>query len=161
MKYLEVKTILYNSEEITNIPDKWEESIPFMCIVNKKEMDTFLYWNTCEKLEIKLMIGIDKKTGQVYSFDKEKINHMFNVQTFSFLPIIIEDYDNYFSDKYRYEEIYETFSLSKDNYAQFGSEEYNLFKRIVGKELFDNFFSIVAKEYLSNLLVSPQSTCDY
>lgn len=154
MKFSEVKTILYNSEEITNIPDKWEESIPFVSVVNGKAMDTFLYWNTCEKLEIKLMIGIVKDTGDICVFDNEGIEEIFNTTSLSFSPIIIKDYDDYFSDKRRYEEIYERLCLSKDNYASFGSEALGLFKKIVGQELFDNLFSVIAKEYFDELSCS-------
>ena len=154
MKFSEIKTILYNSEEIKNIPDRWEESIPFISVVNGKEMDAFLYWNTCERLEIKLMIGIDKETGELFSFDKEKIKEIFGVPSLSFSPITVEDYDVYFLDKQRYETIFDNLCLSNDNYAQYGTEEYNLLKKIVGQELFDSFFSIVAKDYLSNLSCS-------
>lgn len=151
MTFSEVKTILYNSNEITNIPDKWEESIPFVSVVNGKEMDSFLYWNTCEKLEIKLMIGIVKDTGELCAFDRERIKEIFNTTSLSFSAIIINDYDDYFSAKRRYEEIYECLCLSKDNYASFGSETLGLFKKIVGQELFDKLFSIIAKEYLDEL----------
>ena len=154
MTFSEVKTILYNSNEITNIPDKWEESIPFVSVVNGKEMDSFLYWNTCEKLEIKMMIGIDKNTGEICAFGKEKIREIFDMPSLSFSPKIINDYDDYFSAKRRYEEIYESLCLSKDNYETFGFEALDLFKKIVGQELFDNLFSIIAKEYLDKLSCS-------
>ena len=154
MKFSEIKTILYNSDEIKNIPDRWEESIPFISFINGKEVDAFLYWNTCERLEIKLMIGIDKGTGELFSLDKEKIKEIFSVTSLSFSPITIEDYDVYFSDKQRYETLFEGLCLSNDNYALYGAEEYNLLKKIVGQELFDGFFSIVAKDYLSKLSCS-------
>ena len=34
MEFSEVKTILYQSEEIQDIPDKWVESVPFRCEIN-------------------------------------------------------------------------------------------------------------------------------
>ena len=151
MKFSEVKTILYNSDEITNIPDKWEESIPFVSVVNGKEMDTFLYWNTCEKLEIKLMIGIDKNTGELCSFDKDRIRETFNIPSLSFSPIIIKDYDEYFSAKRRYEEIYEIFCISKNNYTQFGIEALNLIKLMIGQEVFENVVAVIAKEFITDL----------
>lgn len=154
MKFSEVKTILYNSEEITNIPDKWEESIPFVSVVKGKEMDSFLYWNTCEKLEIKLMIGIIKDTGELCVFDREKIKEIFNTRSLSFPAITINDYDEYFKAKRRYEEIYECLCLSKENYALLGSETLGLFKKIVGQELYDNLFSIIAKEFFDELSCS-------
>ena len=151
MKYSEIKTILYNSEAITNIPDRWEESIPFVSVVNGKEMDTFLYWNTCKMLEIKLMIAIDKITGALCVFNKDNIREIYPSLSLIFSPIIINDYDEYFSAKRIYEELYEKMCLSKDNYEKFGAEALYLFKKILGKDLFENFFSIIAKEYIDEL----------
>jgi len=91
MKYSEIKTILYNSEAITNIPDRWEESIPFVSVVNGKEMDTFLYWNTCKMLEIKLMIAIDKITGELCVFNKDNIREIYPSLSLIFSPIIIRE----------------------------------------------------------------------
>jgi len=47
--------------------------------------------------------------------------------------------------------LYEKMCLSKDNYEKFGAEALYLFKKIVGKDLFENFFSIIAKEYIDEL----------
>lgn len=41
MKYADIKNILYKSIEIQQIPDKWDESIPFFCKINKEDFVAF------------------------------------------------------------------------------------------------------------------------
>lgn len=152
MKYSEIKNVLYNSTEIQQIPDKWEESIPFFCKINEEELVAFLYWNVSDSLTIKQFIGVNQKTGNVLQLKAEELSSLFGIPVEMIKPIAINDYTKYFSDKERYEKIFCEFCNSNNTFSKFGQEELSLLKEIVGTDLFERVFANLAKEYINSLL---------
>lgn len=152
MEFSEVKTILYQSEEIQLIPDKWGESVPFRCVIGDNEYDAFLYWNPTDKqVELKRMIGVCRKNGSVAVFNVPELAENFSLQRLVYQIPFIEDYDRYFSDKERYEVLYAELCSSEDAFHKVGKEEYALLKRLVGDDLLSNLFSIIAGDFLRKL----------
>lgn len=151
MNFYETKNILYNSDAIKEIPDKWEESVPFICKINDEDMDSFLYWNTAKNLELKQLIGINKKSGEVIVLSKDELIIKFGLTSVVFAPIKVNNYDEYLSKKDRYIEIYEKLCNSEDDILKYGQEEHCLLKAIVGEELYNNVFSVIAKDYIERL----------
>ena len=151
MDYSQIMNILYNSKEIANIVDSMERSVPFFCTVKGKETISFLYWETFDSLELRKLLAVDSSSGEIYTLDREELAEGFGLSSLTFSPIVISDYDEYFADKDRYEEIFKLLCESSENYPKYGHEQYELLKRIVGQELFDGFFSIAAADYLSKL----------
>lgn len=151
LKYSEIKTALYNSTEIQQIPDKWEESIPFFCKINEEELVAFLYWNVSDSLVIKQLIGINRKTGKVLQFKAKELSNIFGIPCESINPMVISDYEKYFLDKECYEKIFSEFCNSDNAFSTYGREAISLFKEIVGTDLFERVFANIAKEYISML----------
>lgn len=151
MNFYETKSILYNSDAIKEIPDKWEESVPFICKINDEDMDSFLYWNTAKNLELKQLIGINKKSGEVIVLSKDELIIKFGLTSVVFAPIKVNNYDEYLSKKDRYIEIYEKLCNSEDDFLKYVQEEHCLLKAMVGEELYNNVFSVIAKDYIERL----------
>lgn len=152
MEFSEVKTILYQSEEIQLIPDKWGESVPFRCVVGDNEYDAFLYWNpTGKQVELKRMIGVCRGNGSVVVLNVSDLVEKFNLQRLIYQIPYIEDYDRYFSNKERYEVLYAKLCSSEDAYYKVGKEEYGLFEKLVGDDLFFNLFPIIAGDFIRRL----------
>ena len=99
LNFAEIKTVLFNSKEIQNIPDKWEESIPFFCTINGKETVAFLYWNISDHLVIKQLIAINQNTKQIIVLKDTELTDTFGLRSLTYSPIVINDYDIYFSKK--------------------------------------------------------------
>lgn len=150
LKYSEIKNILYNSTEIQQIPDKWEESIPFFCKINDTEFVAFLYWRVSDTLTIKQLIGIDPRNGKVVKLSAEELHNLFEISVEKIKSVEINDYTKYFSDKDQYERIFCEFCNNR--FSIYGQEALPLFKKIVGTDLFDRVFVKLATEYLDRLL---------
>lgn len=152
MKYPEIKTILYQSEEIQLIPDKWGESVPFRCMIDGEEYDAFLYWNPSDRhVELKRMIGVNSNNGAVVVFSAQDLVDRFDLQTLVFQIPSIEDYDAYFAEKDKYEELYAKLCSSENAYKEIGKEEYSLLSKLVGNDLLSNLFFRIAGSYVNKL----------
>lgn len=153
LNFAEIKTALFNSKEIQNIPDKWEESIPFFCTINGKETVAFLYWNISEHLVIKQLIAINQNTKQIIMLKDTELTDAFGLRSLTYSPIVINDYDIYFSKKDRYEKVFSGLCASNKAFSEYGQEMLTLLKYIMGDELFTQVISLIASEYVAKLSV--------
>lgn len=152
MKFPKVKTILYQSEEIQLIPDKWAESVPFRCELNGEEFDAFLYWNPSEEhVELKRLIGIHRHNGNITVLNAPDLVECFGLQAVIFSIPSVEDYDEFFHNKDEYESLYAELCASEDAFKSIGSKAYGLLRNIYGNELVDNLFSKIAGNYINKL----------
>lgn len=153
LNFAEIKTVLFNSKEIQNIPDKWEESIPFFCTINGKETVAFLYWNISDHLVIKQLIAINRNTKQIIVLKDTELTDTFGLRSLTYSPIVINDYDIYFSKKDRYEKVFSELCTSNKAFSEYGQEMLTLLKYIMGDELFTQVISLIASEYVAKLSV--------
>lgn len=151
LNFAEIKTVLFNSKEIQNIPDKWEESIPFFCTINGEETVAFLYWDISDCLAIKQLIAINQETKQTLLLKDTDLTDAFGLRSLTYNPIVINDYDIYFSRKERYEEIFSELCASNQAFPKYGQEMLALLKHIIGDELFTQVISLIASEYIAKL----------
>lgn len=153
LNFAEIKTVLFNSKEIQNIPDKWEESIPFFCTINGKETVAFLYWNISDHLVIKQLIAINQNTKQIIVLKDTELTDTFGLRSLTYSPIVINDYDIFFSKKDRYEKVFSELCDSNKAFSEYGQEMLALLKYIIGDELFTQVLSLIASEYVAKLSV--------
>lgn len=152
MNYITAKTNLYNSVEIQNIPDKWQESIPFLCYINGVPADAFLYWNTGKETEIKRMIYVSRKDGCVQAIQNNELLDIFGLTSVKCKNCTVSNYDLLFSQIKRYEKLYAelydelTCGFIKNKSA--GKECYELMKDIFGVPMFEQIIKLIAKEYI-------------
>lgn len=151
LKYSEIKTALYNSTEIQEIPDKWEESIPFFCKIKEENVVAFLYWSVSDHLTLRHMIGVNRESGKVIQLKHDELIELFSLGHDSIKPVEVRDYDKYFSDKERYEKIFSEYCDKNKTFSENKSETLNLLKSIVGIDLFENVFMFIAPEYIKEL----------
>lgn len=151
LNYLEIKTALYNSTEIQQIPDKWEESIPFFCKIKEDNVVAFLYWSVSDYLTVKQMIGVNRESGKVIQLKRDELIELFSLDCDAIKPVEVRDYDEYFSNKERYENIFSGFCDDNRSFAKNKHEALNLLKSIVGVDLFENVFTFIATEYIKDL----------
>jgi len=154
MEYSKVKDILYQSEAIQDIPDKWEESIPFKCVIQGKRYDSFLYWTTVSnQAEIKRMICIDCETGDINTFNVNEIIECFSLHDLKFNVIIISDYDKYFRAKEEYDNFYSAVCGNNMEHIDY-SKGLVLIKTILGDNCIKKILSVIAKDYIG--MLSPE-----
>ena len=152
MEYSEVKTILYQSEEIQQIPDRWEESIPFRIKIGIDDYDAFLYWVfQNNQVTLKRLIGINRRTAAILTLDASELQNCFGLPTVTFTAKAIKDYNQYFLNKERYESLYAEICSTEEAINAVGKEEYTLLKEIVGDDLTFNLFEFIAKDYISSI----------
>ncbi len=151
LNFAEIKTILFNSKEIQNIPDKWEESIPFFCTINGKETVAFLYWNISDKLVIKQLIAINQSTKQIIMLKDTELVDTFGLKSLTYSPVVINDYDMYFLKKSRYEKVFSELCVSNKAFFEYGQEILALLKYIMGDEFLTQVISLIAREYIAKL----------
>lgn len=157
MKYADIKNILYKSIEIQQIPDKWEESIPFFCKINKEDFVAFLYWTVSSSLLIKRLIGVNRNTGKIIVLEANDLSKLFGLSYGAINPVIISDYGKYFSAKLQYETLFGEICDDSRMLPIYGQEALLLFQQIIGTELFEQIFVKIADEFISKLSQGGQN----
>lgn len=107
MNYKSIRTILYESEEILDIPDRWQEALPILSNYQDELSDVFIYFIENEMIEIKRAIIISAITGNISVLTTNEIRKVFGLVTRELPSKKITDYDKYFAQKDEYEQIYE------------------------------------------------------
>lgn len=152
MIFSEIKTLLYKSEEIQDIPDKWVESVPIRCEISGSEHIAFLYWNPVgTKAELKKLLGIHRENGEIIVLNDAELKTQYGLEQLTFSVPIIEDYNKYFRDKEEYEKLFERLCTLDAAFGENGKEAYALLKSIVGDDLLNNLFSKIADSYINRL----------
>lgn len=152
MNYSEVKTLLYQSEEIQDIPDKWVESVPIRCEANGSEHIAFIYWNPVgTKAELKRLLGIRRDNGEIIVLNDAKLETQYGLEQLTFSMPIIKDYNKYFHDKEEYEKLFERLCTLDAAFGENGKEAYTLLRTIVGDDLLNNLFAKIANSYINRL----------
>lgn len=157
MKYADIKNILYKSIEIQQIPDKWEESLPFFCKINKEDFVAFLYWTVSSSFLIKRLIGVNRNTGEIIVLEANDLSKMFGLSYEAIKPVIIRDYETYFTAKVQYEKLFCEICDDNRTITKYGQEALLLFQQIIGTELFEQIFVKIAEEFISKLSQGGQN----
>lgn len=84
MNYKSIRTILYESEEILDIPDKWQEALPILAIYQDEFSDVFIYFTENEMVEIKRAIIISISSGNISVLTTDEIQTSLGVTTKKF-----------------------------------------------------------------------------
>lgn len=151
MEYSKIKDALYQSEEILNIPDKWEESIPFKCSIQGREYDSFLYWIiSSNQAEIKRMICIECETGNIRIINPEEMLEYFGISNLRFNVAPINDYDIYFRAKEEYDLFYSSLCQKRTTQIDY-SKGLVLIKTILGDDCIQKILSVIAPRYINDL----------
>lgn len=152
MEFSSVKSTLFQSKEIRSIPDGWEESIPFRFIKNSIEYDAFLYWYPYnDQCAIKRMIAVSRNDGHIITLSATELAMTFSLNRLVYKIPTIDDYDEFFKDKDRYETLYIELCSSNDDFDSVGKEMYMIFSNLVGDDLLSNLFSLIASNFIKNL----------
>ena len=136
------------------IPDDWEESVPFMCEIDKESFVSFLYWKPRKQTaEIKKMICINIVSGTIRALTASELTKMFKLDKELFsLPTII-NYEDYYLEREQYETLFEKLCSSDKAFNEVGMEEFHLLSRIAGDDLLYNLFNRIAENYIKKLQI--------
>ena len=152
MEYSRIKDSLYHSNEIMRIPDRWEESVPFRCLIKDEEYDSFLYWATSGvQSKIKKMISINTVSGEIISMEPHELIKNFGLKTLVFDANVITDYDSYFDAKEKYEQFYITLCNDGENISN-SINAYKLLILITGESFVHNILSVIAGDFVERIL---------
>lgn len=152
MKYSEIMDIVYQSDEVAHIPLELEESVPFRCEINGKKAHSFFYWDHRDVIKIILMLSVFEDDNSVILLTADKIVEVFQLNTLIFEAPSIKNIDAYNSDRDLYISNYEKMCDDFSAIERYGYEEYELLKKLVGNELFENVFKVIAADYLHSLI---------
>lgn len=148
MEYARVKDALYQSSEMTKIPDKWEESVPFRCSISNEDYDSFLYWSTSgTQSEIKRMICVNSVSGEILTLEPQEITERFKLKSLLFDANAIRDYDAYFEEKEKYERFYSSFCVG-ENLIIDGLNVYKLLIVLTGESFMKDILSNIAGDFV-------------
>ncbi len=150
MNYKSIRTILYESEEILDIPDKWQEALPILAIYQDEFSDVFIYFTENEMVEIKRAIIISISSGNISVLTTDEIQTSLGVTTKKIPSKKITDYDEYFAKKDEYERIYEQahdeFISNPHQPSTLFQSVGDLYKTVMGNEFYNDIYkNITAK----------------
>ncbi len=160
MEFAQVKEKLYQSPELASIPDDWEESVPFMCNLDGDQTDAFLYWKHTNKIEVKEMLAVSRRDGQLYALDQKALQERFHLDSMKADSFKIKNYDAYYRDIDRYQQIYEKLSKDESFFQKLGDEAYQLLQKLVGDDLFEKVLRVLADEFLQRLREYTENKLD-
>ncbi len=148
MNYKSIRTILYESEEILDIPDRWQEALPIIGIYQKELSDIFIYFIEAKMIEIKRAIIISTYSGKISGLTAEEIQNVFGISTRELPSQEIIDYDNYFAEKCKYEQIYEQAHDEIVRNPNSSNTHFknvsNLYKTIMGEEFYKEIYKNIS-----------------
>lgn len=125
MKYIEAKQYLYNSEEIANIPDRWQNSLPFICVIDNQIYDAIFYYTNTRTFDIHRMLLINVNDGSILTLDKNELQDKYDISQRDCFIKSPKDYDNHFKDLDSYETKYENIrALFLNNQSPTSTETY-------------------------------------
>ena len=153
MNYLDLKDILYASNEAAEIPLGLEESIPFRCVIDGEKTHSFLYWKHDEDdIGVRYLLAVNEDDGHVIMMESAQLKRQFELESLEFNAPKIESMDEYCSDIDKYNENYEKMCEDPSLVKDLGRKEYALMKKIVGTDVFEKLFEIIADEFIQALL---------
>lgn len=144
MNYKSIRTILYESEEILDIPDRWQEALPILAMYQDELSDVFIYFTENEVIEIKRAIIISTSSGNISVLTTDEIQTSLGLIAKEFPSKKITDYDKYFAQKDEYEQIYEQAHdeiISNPNQSSTLIQRVDdLYKMVMGEEFYNGIY---------------------
>lgn len=144
MNYKSIRTILYESEEILDIPDRWQEALPILAMYQDELSDVFIYFIENEVIEIKRAIIISTSSGNISVLTTDEIQTSLGLIAKEFPSKKIKDYDKYFAQKDEYEQIYEQAHdeiISNPNQSNTLIQRVDdLYKMVMGEEFYNGIY---------------------
>lgn len=144
MNYKSIRTILYESEEILDVPDRWQESLPILAMYQNELSDVFIYFIENEVIEIKRAIIISTISGNISVLTTDEIQTSLGLIAKEFPSKKITDYDKYFAQKDEYEQIYEQAHdeiISNPNQSSTLIQRVDdLYKMVMGEEFYNGIY---------------------
>lgn len=144
MNYKSIRTILYESEEILDVPDRWQEALPILAMYQNELSDVFIYFIENEVIEIKRAIIISTSSGNISVLTTDEILTSLGLIAKEFPSKKITDYDMYFAQKDEYEQIYEQAHdeiISNPNQSSTLIQRVDdLYKMVMGEEFYNGIY---------------------
>lgn len=144
MNYKSIRTILYGSEEILDVPDRWQEALPILGMYQDELSDVFIYFIENEMIEIKRAIIISTSSGNISVLTTDEIQTSLGLIAKEFPSKKITDYDKYFAQKDEYEQIYEQAHdeiISNPNQSSTLLQSVDdLYKMVMGEEFYNGIY---------------------
>ena len=148
MNYKSIRSILYESEEILDIPDRWQEALPILAMYQDELSDVFIYFIENEMIEIKRAIIISASSGNISVLTTDEIQTSLGLIAKEFPSKKIADYDKYFAQKDEYERIYEQAHdeiISNPNQSSTLPQSVDdLYKMVMGEEFYNGIYKNIA-----------------
>ena len=156
MNFIDIKNVLYQSNEISNIVDHWSEGFPFL-LFDDGWQDVFLYYS-CDNIkgkfkELKLAILIDSNKGIIKTLDNKNLKEMFSIDdTFDYTPIPpICDYKKQLAAEDLYSKIRSAF-LSEKIDEKDKTAFKQLIQIIIPKEIFNRVYYMIGKQFFDAII---------
>jgi len=144
MNYKSIRTILYESEEILDVPDRWQEALPILAMYQNELSDVFIYFIENEVIEIKRAIIISTSSGNISVLTTDEMLTSLGLIAKEFPSKKITDYDMYFAQKDEYEKIYEQAHdeiISTPNQSSTLIQRVDdLYKMVMGEEFYNGIY---------------------
>lgn len=148
MEYNECKQALYNSELIGNIPDSWKGEVPIIFEEYGEKKIGFLFSKVGDgKTKLKKMIVVSIENAKIVEYNARQLKENFQISTQSMKAIQINDYDIYFKQKQKYEEM---ISNIVNNKAVINKEFIQLTKEFFSTEQYEKIVFRIEKSLIKN-----------
>lgn len=153
MDYANIIQILYESEEIKNIPDRWTEALPALCKYKGVTCDIFMFLNeNNETSKLMRAILVSTSTGEIITLSTEELKKYFNLAKTTFETPQIDDFDEYVSGIDEYKELYAQThdGVIADIGYSLPKRMYDLLSKIEGNDLLHELYAYIAVEFISH-----------
>ena len=158
MEFSEIRNIMYKSNEAAMIPIKLEESVPFKCEVNDVPLVAFFYWEHKKNIKVKYLFGVSVVDKSIVFLSESDITSAFNLDDLTFGCVKTNDFNQYYDDIDSYNEKFIELCSDPSIISSIGQDMYELLKRIVGEEIVEKLFLVVAEKYINALMNSQSET---
>lgn len=147
MVYGDIKNFYYSSDELANIPDRWEELPPIMSIKEGDTKDIFVFVNTTDNVSsVKQVHIISFVNKMIEVLSPEDFARRYSIAKVDFDHIVVKDYDAYFAAKDKYTELYAQVREHVDEVQTKVPELMEVVVGAVGQDLADYLYSPIWRE---------------
>ena len=149
MVYGDIKNFYYSSDELADIPDRWEELPPILSVEEGDTKDIFVYVNTKDNVSsLKKVHIISFANKKIEVLSPEDFVGRYSLGKADFDRIVVKNYEAYFAAKDKYAELYAYVREHVDEIQAKVPELMEAVVGAVGQDMADHLYRPILRELL-------------